>query len=295
MIKSMTGFASLTHDGELVTVNVTARSVNHRYLDVQIRVPHRLQALEHGIRERVQRQIARGRVDLNVTTKFNNRPQAVVDVDEKLLTALVAAAARPEVAAASSGKWTVGDLLRFPQVVTVSERVLDADENDRLDMDVMVAVDQAISELDAMREREGGFLRADLAERVAVFEGLVNQIDRCAAVSDDALRKRLKVRVAELAADAVADETVVAQEVVRFVARSDIHEELARLRAHIAHWEGLVARADPCGRKLDFLLQEMNREVNTIGSKADGIETSELIVAAKAELEKLREQTQNAE
>ena len=295
MIKSMTGFGSFTHEGSLVTVNVTARSVNHRYLDVQIRVPHRLQGLEYGIRERVQRQIARGRVELSITTQYNTRRQTVVDVDDNLLTALVEVAARPEVAAVSSGKWAVGDLLRFPQVVTVSETELDTNESDRIDRDVMDAVDQAISALDVMREREGGFLRADLDERAVVLRDIVNQIDRCAAESDDSLRKRLETRVAELSSDVVVDEKSVAQEVVRFVARSDIHEELARLRAHIAHWEGLVAGAEPCGRRLDFLLQEMNREVNTIGSKADGIETSELVVAAKAELEKLREQTQNAE
>ena len=291
----MTGFASLTHENEYVSVGITARSVNHRYLDVQIRAPHPLQPLEHGIREQVQKRVARGRVDLTITTQFNARLPVEVDIDETLVTALVEAANRPEVAAASSGKWTVGELLRFPQVVTVSERARDTEESDRLDAAVAAAVDQAIVELDAMREKEGEFLCSDLDGRVAAFDGLVQQIDRCAAESDDALRERLSARVAKLAPELVSDQAAVAQEVIRFVARSDIHEELARLRAHIAHWSVLVDGTEPCGRQLDFLLQEMNREVNTIGSKANGIQTSEIIVAAKAQLEKLREQTQNVE
>ena len=146
-----------------------------------------------------------------------------------------------------------------------------------------------------MRQAEGQHLAADLDRRLVTLAGLIDRIAAAAAVGETALRARLTERVAELAPDASADPSVVAQEVVRFAARSDIAEELSRLRAHVAHWTLLARSPEPCGRKLDFLLQEMNREVNTIGSKADGDDTPALVVDAKAELEKLREQVQNVE
>ena len=149
--------------------------------------------------------------------------------------------------------------------------------------------------VDEMRLKEGEFLQDDLNERITLLNDLVKNIEQSARESDDSIRERLAQRVGELAPDLGTDEAVVAQEVVRFVARADVHEELTRLDAHIKHWEELVGAVTPCGRKLDFLLQEMNREVNTIGSKAMGSETSKLIVSAKSELEKLREQVQNVE
>ena len=295
MIKSMTGFASLTQETDVATVSVTVRSVNNRYRDVQVRVPHAMETLEHPIRELVNQRVARGRVDLNVNIQFNTRPAVKVEVDEHLITALVEAATRSEVARISTGKWAVGELLRFPQVVTVYEQPRERQECAGIEAAVMVAVEKVIVALNGMRLKEGEFLREDLDQRLTVFRGLVDRISQCASKGDDVLRDRLMTRVAELNIDAATDPDVVSKEIVRFVAKSDIHEELARLHAHISHWVVLAHESEPCGRKLDFLLQEMNREINTIGSKAEGTETSVLVVTAKAELEKLREQIQNVE
>src|SRR2546426_923480 len=154
---------------------------------------------------------------------------------------------------------------------------------------------EALADLDTMRSREGDHLRADLDERRTLVADLVERVAVAADQGRDAMEERLRERVRELRADLQADETAVAQEIVRMAARSDISEELARFRAHVSHWITLADSAEPSGRKLDFLLQEMNREVNTMGSKADGLRVSELIIAAKAELEKMREQVQNVE
>jgi uncharacterized protein (TIGR00255 family) len=146
-----------------------------------------------------------------------------------------------------------------------------------------------------MRTLEGEHLRADLDQRKA---GVADLVERIASAAEDgraALEQRLIDRVAELRTVLQADETLVAQEIARTAAKSDISEETARFRGHVLHWSSLTDGPEPCGRKLDFLLQEMNREVNTMGSKADGLRVSELIIAAKAELEKMREQVQNAE
>ena len=146
-----------------------------------------------------------------------------------------------------------------------------------------------------MRVREGGYLRADLDARRATLGDL---FERAATAADEgmaALRTRLEERVRELRIEALADDTTIAQEIAKFVGRSDITEEVVRFRGHLEHWRALSESPEPCGRKLDFLLQEMNREVNTMGSKADGLRVSELIISAKAELEKMREQVQNVE
>ena len=295
MIKSMTGFASLTREDEALTVSVTARSVNHRYLDLQVHLPPGLLRIEPRLREQAQRRLARGRVEVRVAARRRARPPVEVEVNEELVAALLEVAARPDVARATGGRWTVGELLGFPQVVTVAERTTAPEADPDVEQAVADAVDAALGELDRMRASEGGHLRADLEGRLAAFGRLVERLERCAAAGAETLGQRLAARLAELGPETRADRNALAQEIVRFVARSDVHEEVARLRAHVSHWTSLADGPEPCGRKLDFLLQEMNREVNTIGSKADGPEASALVVAAKAELEKLREQAQNVE
>jgi uncharacterized protein (TIGR00255 family) len=157
------------------------------------------------------------------------------------------------------------------------------------------AISDALADLDAMRTREGDHVRADLDERRGLVRDLVERIAVAADEGRAALEQRLTDRVRELRVELQADEIAVAQEIVRMASRSDISEEVTRFRGHVSHWVTLADSADACGRKLDFLLQEMNREVNTMGSKADGLRVSELIIAAKAELEKMREQVQNVE
>ncbi|MYD88602.1 MAG: YicC family protein [Acidobacteria bacterium] len=295
MIKSMTGFASLTREDEALTVSVTARSVNHRYLDLQVHLPPSLLRLEPRVRDEAQRRLARGRVEIRVAARRRGRPPVEVEVDEALIAALVDVAARPDVQRATGGRWTVGELLGFPQVVTVAERTAELGDDPDVETAVTGAVGEALGDLDRMRTSEGGHLRADLDGRLLALGGLIERIEQDAGAGAEALGQRLTARLAEIGPDVHADQAALAQEVVRFVARSDIHEEITRLRAHVSHWGALADAPEPCGRKLDFLLQEMNREVNTIGSKADGHETSGLVVAAKAELEKLREQAQNVE
>jgi uncharacterized protein (TIGR00255 family) len=181
--------------------------------------------------------------------------------------------------------------------VTIRERPADQDDLmlESLATQARLTIADALADLDAMRSREGEHLRIDLDHRRSLVADFVERIASAAEEGRAAMEKRLTERVAQLRADLSADETAVAQEIVRTAARSDISEEVVRFRAHVAHWVTLSDSAEPCGRKLDFLLQEMNREVNTMGSKADGLRVSELIIAAKAELEKMREQVQNVE
>jgi len=299
MIKSMTGFASLTQDDEAATITVTVRSVNHRFLDLQLRLPSSLNALESRLRARVQQRVARGRVEVSVSVQQRRAPMLEVELNEAFLHALNAALDRAREQGFVQGPMTPGDLLRFPQALAIKDRSDESpaveDQSAALSDRVEEAVGAAVESLDTMRIREGGFLRAELDSRRQMLGEL---FDRVATVTEqglETLRIRLLERVKELRADGLADEATVAQEIARYVGRSDITEEVVRFRGHLEHWRALTESAEPCGRKLDFLLQEMNREVNTTGSKAEGPAVSELIVTLKAELEKMREQVQNVE
>jgi uncharacterized protein (TIGR00255 family) len=297
MIKSMTGFASLTHEDERATIGLTIRAVNHRFLDVQLRVPPSLADLESRIRALLQKRLARGRVELAISVQLRSAGVPIVELNAEFATALSAALDRARERGLVSGSLTPGDLLRLPQALTVRDRPVEADPavEAQLAASVEAAVEQALADLDAMRTREGEHLCADLDRRRQTLGSLVSQLAAAADEGRGALEARLKERVREISLEVPVDQALIAQEIVRAAARSDISEEVTRFRAHLAHWEALQASSEPCGRKLDFLLQEMNREINTIGAKADGLHVSELIITAKAELEKMREQVQNVE
>ena len=296
MIKSMTGFASLTRDDELATITVTVKAVNHRFLDLQLRVPGSLAALETRIRSIAQSRIARGRLEINVTFQQRRTNGVEVELNEPFLDALKAALERARDRGYVDGPIATADLLRFPQALTIREKVEEAsDDPSPVAARVEDALASALDELDAMRVREGSYLRIDLDARRGRLGELFEQV---AVASDQGmaqLQARLAERVRELRGDVLADESAIAQEIAKFVGRSDITEEVVRFRGHLEHWQSLTESPEPCGRKLDFLLQEMNREVNTVGSKAEGPAVSELVVSLKAELERMREQVQNVE
>ena len=297
MIKSMTGFASLTHEDERATIGITIRAVNHRFLDLQLRIPQFLGDLEPRVRSLLQKRLARGRVELAISVQFRSAATPSVELNTEFATALSAALDQAREHGLVSGALTPGDLLRLPQAVTIRERPTEADPalEAQLGASVEAAVEQALAELDAMRAREGGHLQVDLEARRQRLGTLIEELAAAADVGRRDLEARLHERVREIGLQLPIDEAMIAQEIVRAAARSDISEEVTRFRAHLAHWEALVDGEEPCGRKLDFLLQEMNREVNTFGAKADGLGVSELIINAKAELEKMREQVQNVE
>jgi uncharacterized protein (TIGR00255 family) len=297
MIKSMTGFASLTHEDDRATLAVTVRSVNHRFLDVQLRMPQLLAELEPRVRALLQKRLARGRVELQISVQLRQQTTPTVELNEDFVNALSAALDRARERGLVSGVLTPGDLLRLPQAVTVRERQTETDPvlEAQLGTAVESAVEMAVADLDAMRVREGAHLRADLDGRLATLAEVIERLRVAADEGRGDLETRLHERIRDLAMELPVDQAMVAQEVVRTAARSDISEEVTRFRAHLAHWTMLSAGEEPCGRKLDFLLQEMNREINTIGSKADGVRISELIIGAKAELERMREQVQNVE
>jgi uncharacterized protein (TIGR00255 family) len=297
MIKSMTGFASLTHEDERATIGVTVRAVNHRFLDLQLRIPSSFADLEPRLRALLQKRLARGRVELAISVALRQATLPSVELNDDFANALTAAIDRARERGLVSGQLTPGDLLRLPQAITIKERGRNGDAalDAQLFASIESAVDQALVDLDAMRVREGTHLGADLDARKRILAVLIDALAEAAAEGQGTLEARLAERVRDLSMQLPVDQAMIAQEIVRVAQRSDVSEEVARFRGHLAHWDALATGEEPCGRKLDFLLQEMNREVNTLGAKADGLRVSEMIIAAKAELEKMREQVQNVE
>ena len=297
MIKSMTGFASLSHETDRATITVTVRAVNHRFLDVQIRLPQALADVEHSVRTLLQKRLARGRVEVAISVQERDATTPTVELNLEVAQALSSAIEQARGLGLVSGALTPGDLLRVPGVVTVRDQPAAAEDGDaeRLAQSVEHAVEQAVGDLESMRAREGAHLGEDLESRRRLLVGLLARLGAAADAGREALEQRLHERVQELRAEGVVDQAALAQEIVRVAARSDISEEVTRFAAHLEHWRALVEGREPCGRKMDFLLQEMNREINTIGSKADGLGVPELVIEAKAELERVREQVQNVE
>lgn len=296
MIKSMTGFASLTRDEERGTIGVTIRAVNHRFLDLQLRLPTALASLEPALRALVQKRLGRGRVEIGVSLQTRQASAPRIELNAEFAQALSAAMDEARAKGLISGTLTPGDLLRLPQALTIHDQMPEAAGlAEALGAPVEAAVDAAIEQLETMRVREGQHLRADLDARKALLADLILRIAAAADTGRVDLEARLLERSRELAGALPIDQAALSQEVVRVAQRSDISEEVTRFHGHLAHWDALSDSAEPCGRKLDFLLQEMNREINTIGSKADGLQVSEVVIQAKAEMEKMREQVQNVE
>lgn len=296
MIKSMTGFASLTRDDERAAIGVTIRSVNHRFLDLQLRLPPSIADLEPRLRAMLQKQLARGRVEVSVSLQLRQPAPPQVELNEAFTQALASAIEQARSRGMVTGTLTAGDLIRLPQALSIREKLPEAGGvSALLGTAVDDAVLSAIRQLEEMRVREGVHLRTDLDTRKSLLSGLIARISTAAATGRDALETRLLERAREIATTLPIDQAALSQEVVRVAQRSDISEEVTRFHGHLAHWDALSDSAESCGRKLDFLLQEMNREINTIGAKADGVPVSEVVIQAKAELERMREQVQNVE
>jgi uncharacterized protein (TIGR00255 family) len=268
--------------------------VNHRFLDLAIKAPQALAGIDSRVRGLVQQRLTRGRIELAVTLETTAEPPRDVVLNEVLLDRVTQAMEGARAKGLISGGLTASDVLRIPQVLEIRHADPAAGPAVATEL-VEAAIVDALGALVVMRETEGRFLRTDLDARLAILAGLVNDVERESREGQTQLEARLRERLAALPADLQGDPSAVGQEVVRFVARSDVDEELVRLRGHFRHWRELADGPEPCGRKLDFLIQEMNREINTIGSKAEGSRATEIVIGVKAELERVREQVQNVE
>src|SRR5438552_6191161 len=292
-MKSMTGFGRGAFSNEAFGVTVEIKTVNNRYLDIHLRLGQELSAIEMLVRKRVGARLSRGRVDLNIN--FDRTGAANYEVNRPLIAGYVKALRDIKQELGLAGEIDVNSLARVPGALTAAR-----DGFDEQNMaGVESALDQALDSLEQMREIEGAALAAEMRVRITKIEAEVPIIEAAAAGLADAYRQRLQKRVTELIArgsQAVElDSGRLAQEVAYLADRSDISEELARLRSHLEQFRSSIDADREVGKRLDFLLQELNREANTVLSKSTEIAIKDSALAIKAEVEKLREQVQNVE
>jgi len=290
-MQSMTGYGhcQLERDGRVMTVEV--KSVNHRFLDLSFRLPRHLMFLDEAVRKGVSARLSRGHVDVFVNYENHRADAREVRVDTALAVAYQRAMGELSQALGMAGRMTMQDYARMPDVLTVQEKEEDQQAVRELFDE---ALESALSGLIAMREREGESMRRDILEKTARIEALRERIAQRAPLVVVDYREKLQERIAALTEGEI-DEARLLTEVAIFADRAAIDEELVRLLSHAAQIRATADLREPVGRKLDFLIQELNREINTIGSKAMDAEIAQLVVQAKGEIEKLREQVQNIE
>jgi uncharacterized protein (TIGR00255 family) len=289
---SMTGYGkgSASSDGREMTVEL--KSVNHRYLDVGMRLPRHLSFLEDPIRSALTNRLSRGHVDVFVNYRNLRSDARTVEIDAPLLSAFVAAARQANETLGLRDDLSLTAALRLPDVSNVRETDEDTDAVLSL---LNSAINNAIDAILVMREQEGDRLRVYLDRCNDTVESLTEQIAKRAPIVVNEYRAKLDERIAILLGNVEVDRARLATEVALFADKASIDEEITRLHSHIAQMRILLTDKEPAGRKLDFVVQEMNREFNTIGSKANDGELTKLVLTGKAEIEKIREQVQNIE
>ncbi len=292
-MKSMTGYGKAVATDGVRELTVELKSVNHRFLDISTKIPRAFIAYEDVIRSCLSAGLNRGHVDVFVNYKLSDGADKEVQVNTKLASSYVAAAKTvKELFPELKDDFTVSSVLRSPDVL---ELVQSEDDEGQIRSLLISATNQAVEKLNAMRETEGNKLREDLLTKIQNIESLLTTVKKYAPLVALQYRDKLTARITEALKGVELDEVKLANEVCFFADKSCIDEEITRLTSHIAHAREILSAEDSVGRKMDFLVQEFNREVNTICSKSANAELTDTALKMKNEVEKLREQVQNLE
>jgi len=294
MIKSMTGYGQAMVVLDNLQINVEMKSVNHRFKEIAIRMPREFLSLEEPIKKRIGQYVKRGKVDLFITTEQTNEGSNKVHINWSLAGDYYRAYQEITDRFSFSGAaLSPVDLMRMPEVLRLEEPL---EELERYQDLILQTVDSACQQFLHMRQFEGQYLQEDLTMRIQLITRLVDEIRERSPLVVQHYKERLVSRIKDFLADnGEIDESRLLTEVAVFAEKANIDEELTRLSSHCEQFLTTLNSADSVGRKLDFLVQEMNREINTIGSKANDLGISQRVVDLKAELEKIKEQVQNIE
>lgn len=289
---SMTGYGSAKGSVEGQEITVELKSVNNRYLDCSVRLPRNFLFAEDTVKQAVSAGVSRGKVDVFVSAQASQDSGTVVSVNEELARGYRDAVAHIAETLGLESGLNAFSLARFPDVLTVERRELNKDKAAAALSEITA---KAVEEFNAMREREGERLRRDMLGKLETIEGLVSVVEERSPQTVKEYRERLEARLRDILADRSLDEQRVITEAAIFADRTAVDEETVRLRSHIAQFRTMLEEGSPIGRKMDFLVQEFNRESNTIGSKCSDASLAKVVVDLKSEIEKIREQLQNVE
>ena len=289
---SMTGYGSAKGSVEGQEITVELKSVNNRYLDCSVRLPRNFLFAEDTVKQAVSAGVSRGKVDVFVSAQASQDSGTIVSVNEKLARGYRDAVAHIAETLGLESGLNAFSIARFPDVLTVERRELDKDKAAAALSEITA---KAVEEFNAMREREGDRLRRDMLGKLETIEKLVSAVEERSPQTVREYRERLEARLRDILADRSLDEQRVITEAAIFADRTAVDEETVRLRSHIAQFRTMLEEGSPIGRKMDFLVQEFNRESNTIGSKCSDASLAKVVVDLKSEIEKIREQLQNVE
>jgi len=293
LIRSMTGYGKGEYENELYRFTVEIKSVNHRYGDVLVKLPRHISYLEDTIKKRVKESLKRGKIDIYINLEYIKESAIDVKVDIPLALSYKEALEDLVKNLKLEEEIKLDDILTMDEIVRTERRELD---EDLLEECLMNALDMAIENILQMRLKEGQELKEDLLLKLDLIQDMLELVDERAPLVVEEYRDKLRERISELLDDSLEiDEDRLSIEVAIFADKCSIDEEIVRLRSHIKQFKSILEEDNPVGRKLDFLVQEFNREINTIGSKANDMEISKYVVDLKAEVEKIREQIQNIE
>ena len=291
MIKSMTGFGRGKYENEGRTYTVEIKSVNHKYSDINVRLPRFLNNVEDKIRKRVAEVISRGKIDIFVSFENYSNKGTTIRINKDLAKEYIRELKELAEEADLRFDLNVIDVSKFPEILKLE----DEDNDELIGQEVMIALDDALGKFVSMREIEGEKLVEDIERRIYLIQEKVSEVTKFSSTLVEEYMARLQTRVNELLAPGVVDDARLMQEIVIFSDKSSIEEELTRLKSHISQFLELIKQSSPIGKKIDFLIQEINREVNTIGSKANSLDITNKVIEIKTEVENIREQIQNIE
>lgn len=292
MIKSMTGFgrAEEVLNGRDILVEI--RSVNHRYYEFSSRIPRAYGYIEEKLKSLLNGRIARGKTEVSVTVSSVEGKEAVIEVNEAIASGYVDALRKANEKLGLTDDITLSQMMRLPDIFTVRKV---QDDEDQVWQDVKTVTEKALDNFVRMRETEGVRMKEDLLFRLENIEKMVSDVEVRSPEVNAAYRDRLYNKIKEVLADKNVDESRLLTEAAIFADKTAVDEETVRLRSHINQFRSMLELDEPVGRKLDFLIQEFNREANTIGSKAQDAQITKTVVELKSEIEKIREQIQNIE
>ena len=292
MIRSMTGYGGAKGSSGKLEISIEVKSVNNRYLDCNIKLPRVFSSIEETLKAKVHSAISRGKVDVYISIDSSSSDEIEIKINRPLVEAYVNALRTIASENGLNNEIYATDLTRFTDILQAEKRELDAE---KLSADVSSILEIALTDFNEMRRREGEKLSRDISARLEEIEKLTTQVEVLSPKSVEEYRKKLEARMSEVLHSTSIDESRILTEAAIFADKVSINEETVRLRSHISQLMELIKSTEPVGRKMDFLVQEFNREANTIGAKGNDTEMSKIIVDLKAEIEKIREQAQNIE
>lgn len=291
MIKSMTGYGKANLNKEEREYQVEIKTVNHRYLDISVKMPKQISYLEETIKKEISKQIKRGKVDIYVTFNNSSIEGKSIKINTQLAKAYISELKKLAEEEKILADIQVNDIAKYPEVLTVEYNQEDETIKEEMTKTVQVAIENLIS----MREKEGEKLSEDLSKRLDSIQEKVNELNKYSTGLIEEYVVKLEERLKQLLPNQELDKNRLAQEVVIYADKCSIQEEITRLKSHIFQFRGLLKSNESVGKKLDFIIQEMNRETNTIGSKSNNLDITNGVIDMKTEIENLREQVQNIE